>query len=292
MQSTLCYKSEIIQSIHLVSVVVRIIFSRYGEDDLCLSQYEFKLIEALCTFWANFEKITSILSGETYSTVNMACVFRSELASSLEEDENDLPEIVELKQNMRKNFDKRFPMSELISVGALLDPRCQNLVEVKNYLAANGTTSFELLKKLSQEFVHCCSSVPKPKNLNFVEELVERHSSLQFVKQTLRSESEVDREIYFLLSLAGNVEVDNIRMFWKSYAKQMPTLSILAKKVLCIPMTSTPSEGNFSIAGLIVNLRRSSLLPSNVNKILFIHNNYEFCKKIALNSLKIDDFQL
>lgn len=224
----------------------------------------------------------------------MACVFRSELSSLLEEDENDLAEIAELKQNMRSNFSNRFPMSELISVGALLDPRCQNLVDVKNYLAENGTISFGLLKKWAKEFVNFNDSVTKAqdKNLNFVEELEEKHSSLQFVQKTLQSEIDVDREIYFLLSLAGNVEVDNIRLFWKSYAKQMPTLSMLAKKVLSIPMTSTPSERNFSIAGLIVNLRRSSLLPGNVNKILFIHNNYEFCKKIALTSLKIDNFEL
>jgi len=266
---------------------------RYGENDLCLSQYEFKLIEGLCEFWKKFETITSILSGETYSTVNLACVFRSELQSSLEEDDKDIPEIAELKNNMRKNFDNRFPMSELVCIGALLDPRCQNLVDVKEFLTKNGTTAFDLVKKWTKG-IQFEKSLPKTKgnDLNLVEELVEKHSSLRYVKQTLMSENDVDREIFFLLSLAGNAKVDSIRNFWKIYSKQMPILSVLAKKILCIPMTSTPSERNFSIAGLIVNLRRSKLLPSNVDKILFIHNNYDFVKKIALQSFKLDNFQL
>lgn len=128
--------------------------------------------------------------------------------------------------------------------------------------------------------------------MNYVEELVEKHSNLQYVQNTVRSEVDVDREIHFLFSLAGNVEVKSIREFWKCYSKQMPILSILAKKNLCFPMTSTPSERNFSIAGLIVNIRRSSLLPCNVDKILFIHNNYEFCKTIAFKTLKMAQFEI
>jgi len=66
----------------------------------------------------------------------------------------------------------------------------------------------------------------KDKNLNFVEEMIEKH-----LKTTMRSEGDVDREIYLLLSLSSNVEVDQIRGFWKMYSKQMPTLSLLAKSV-------------------------------------------------------------
>ena len=56
-------------------------------------------------------------------------------------------------------------------------------------------------------------------------------------------------------------------------------------------MTSTPSERNFSTTGLILNSRKSNILPSNVDKILFIHNNYEFCKKIVnrLHEFELED---
>lgn len=134
-------------------IEINIVLQKYGREDLCLSTYEFKLIDALCTFWKSFEKISAMLSGEKFSTINMACVFRSELASLLEEDSFDMHEILELKRKMRHNFDVRFPLTELISVAALLDPRCQNLLDVKTFLTNEGTTAFELLKKWAKAHV-------------------------------------------------------------------------------------------------------------------------------------------
>ena len=54
-------------------------------------------------------------------------------------------------------------------------------------------------------------------------------------------------------------------------------------------MTSTPSERNFSISGLIVNSRKAALLPSNLDKMVFVHNNYEFYKNIAREKFEIQD---
>lgn len=132
---------------------------------------------------------------------------------------------------MRLNFDVRFPMSELICVGALLDPRCQNLLDVKNYLTSIGTTPFNVLKKWVAERVPKSFPIEKAKDkeLNFVEELLEKHSSLKHIQKTVQTELDVDKEIHLLMSLPGNVAVNSIRLFWKSYAKQMLILSKLAK---------------------------------------------------------------
>ena len=47
----------------------------------------------------------------------------------------------------------------------------------------------------------------------------------------------------------------------KSNCNRFPKLARAAKRCLCIPATSMPSERIFSTAGYIVNKRRSSLLP-------------------------------
>ncbi|KYN15224.1 hypothetical protein ALC57_12557 [Trachymyrmex cornetzi] len=61
----------------------------------------------------------------------------------------------------------------------------------------------------------------------------------------------------------------------------MPTLYKVAKKILCTPdATSMPSERVFSIAGLLINNKKSSVCPSTVNKVIFIHDNYKLCKQI------------
>ncbi|KAK0135825.1 Zinc finger BED domain-containing protein 1 [Merluccius polli] len=61
--------------------------------------------------------------------------------------------------------------------------------------------------------------------------------------------------------------------WWKQNGDRYPKLAFAAKHCLCVPATSTPSERIFSKAGYIVNKTRSSLLPENVDKLIFLAHN-------------------
>ena len=61
--------------------------------------------------------------------------------------------------------------------------------------------------------------------------------------------------------------------WWKENSSHLPHLQMLARKYLCIPGTSVPSERVFSKAGEIVQARRSNLKPKNVDMILFLNKN-------------------
>ena len=61
--------------------------------------------------------------------------------------------------------------------------------------------------------------------------------------------------------------------WWKENASRYPKLARAAKRLLAIPATSTPSERIFSKAGFIVNKHRSSLLPKNVDTLVFLAHN-------------------
>ena len=61
--------------------------------------------------------------------------------------------------------------------------------------------------------------------------------------------------------------------WWRNNEQRFPLLSVLARKYLCIPSTSVPSERVFSIAGHIVNAKRASLIPDNVNMLVFLSQN-------------------
>lgn len=61
--------------------------------------------------------------------------------------------------------------------------------------------------------------------------------------------------------------------WWEMRTTQYIHLSSLAKKILCIPATSVPSERVFSVAGNIINEKRSRLKPDNVNKLIFLYEN-------------------
>ena len=72
-------------------------------------------------------------------------------------------------------------------------------------------------------------------------------------------------------------EWDNLNplQWWTSSAMHYPCLSQLATKYLAPPDTSVPSEQAFSAAGNIVNIKRSYLLPDNVNMLVFLTANLQ-----------------
>lgn len=55
-------------------------------------------------------------------------------------------------------------------------------------------------------------------------------------------------------------------------------LSKAAKRIQSIPSTTTPSERIFSKAGFIISKTRSTLLPANVNKLVFLAHNLKRLK--------------
>ena len=64
-------------------------------------------------------------------------------------------------------------------------------------------------------------------------------------------------------------------MWWKTHSDKYPTLALVAKKYLCIPATSVPSERVFSNAGDIVTAQRSCLKPKHVDMLIFLKKNWK-----------------
>lgn len=62
--------------------------------------------------------------------------------------------------------------------------------------------------------------------------------------------------------------------FWRKNQHIYPRLATVAKAILAIPITSASSESAFSIAGCLIRSRRASIAPHRVEKVLFIHDNY------------------
>ncbi|CAF3429991.1 unnamed protein product [Rotaria socialis] len=60
-----------------------------------------------------------------------------------------------------------------------------------------------------------------------------------------------------------DLNCDDVLQFWQSSGGTFPYLKSLAQIILPIPATSTPSEQVFSTMGLILNAKRTMLLPEN-----------------------------
>lgn len=84
-----------------------------------------------------------------------------------------------------------------------------------------------------------------------------------------KSDVEIEIENYYNSS---NENENDVLKFWKC-ANNLKILQKLAKQVLNIPVSSATSERVFSTSGLILSERRTRLLSTNLDKLLFLHKN-------------------
>lgn len=73
--------------------------------------------------------------------------------------------------------------------------------------------------------------------------------------------------------LQGNVLSDPLA-WWQVQEKTLPLLSILARRMLCVPATSAPTERVFSVAGLTLSKNRASTLPQHASDLIFLHDSW------------------
>lgn len=88
--------------------------------------------------------------------------------------------------------------------------------------------------------------------------------------------SSLDEEVRRFFNQKHNGE--DALQFWKKNETHFPRLASIAKVLLCIPATSASSESAFSVAGCLLRKRRASIAPHKVQKVLFVHDNFDLLK--------------
>lgn len=108
--------------------------------------------------------------------------------------------------------------------------------------------------------------------------IVPAHSSIvnillaKHLQNTHESPSSLDEEVQRFTNQKHNGDDDALQ-FWRKNETNFPRLVLL-----CIPATSASSESAFSVAGCLLRKRRASIAPHKVQKVLFIHDNYDLLK--------------
>ena len=91
------------------------------------------------------------------------------------------------------------------------------------------------------------------------------------MKQTSTSNAVIEMRQYIQHKMIEQKEC--LILWWKENSHHYPCMTLLAKKDLCIPVTSVPSERLFSKTGQLVSARRNRLKPKHVNTYLFLNKN-------------------
>lgn len=126
-------------------------------------------------------------------------------------------------------------------------------------------------------------SVLHPRNFKKVYEskctdLEEWFDDVTFVSEEKESRAVViEREVSMHLGAKKSDEDLDLSLlqWWKKNQCVFSRLSILARKYLGIPSSSVPSERVFSLAGNIVNKKRSRIKPALVDSLIFLKMNMD-----------------
>ena len=74
--------------------------------------------------------------------------------------------------------------------------------------------------------------------------------------------------------------------WWKVNSANFPKLAMLARRVLCSPATSVPSERVFSTAGGTVTKLRATLDSESIDKLIFVNKRLKFLANQKTGSAK------
>ena len=109
------------------------------------------------------------------------------------------------------------------------------------------------------------------------------------VKEVHDLHKQIENEISAYLGMELSTIPDSPLSFWRQQEENLTNLSVLARNYLAI---SASSEGMFSIAGLLLNSKRSRMAPYKANLLSFLHDNYAkyfpITKRNKPNCIKCD----
>ena len=83
----------------------------------------------------------------------------------------------------------------------------------------------------------------------------------------------------------GETVLNNPLQWYRTHAKKFPHIAQLARRILCIPATSAPSERLFSAAGLTIAKDRANLLPDMAASLIFLHDAWEVADEYLARTL-------
>ena len=218
--------------------------------------------------------------------------------------------IRDFKPLLSATLDSRLPVNQLYICVFLLDPS-QLKIDINPYLTHNGTTKELVLLNMIKSFkINHISQADATGNAlpssssstNTISatalspSLLKRQLSIDYSNESVQNvkkirENLIQKHIPVHVPsaapivdeiekyLKSDVNCNDVLQFWQLSGDEYSHLKSLARIVLAIPATSTPSERVFSTTGLIFNAKRTMLLPENIGKIQVIHDNYNLLKK-------------
>ncbi|XP_038129439.1 E3 SUMO-protein ligase ZBED1-like [Cyprinodon tularosa] len=244
------------------------------------------VLESVNNALGPLQEFTDALSGEDYVSVSyLKPVLHLLRTATLAVTDQDTDLTKEIKSKALHYIEEKYSdpaTQELLDIASFLDPRFKtNYISEENVQFMKDRVKMEMEQLALKEQRACVKTHPMP--LSTEEEppstSTKRKRSLgSFFKavpasSTMQLEDTIKAELdNYLITPSIDGEQDPLA-WWRVHNVNFPWLSRLARKYLCIPATSAPSERLFSASGNIVTCQRASLKPARVDMLVFLAKN-------------------
>ncbi|CAL2228299.1 unnamed protein product [Prunus armeniaca] len=209
-----------------------------------LTEVEWQKLEKLNKFLKVFYDVTCLFSGTKYTTANLYFPQVFVVEDTLRKAKIDQDDFMRsMATQMMEKFDKYWKEYSLILAIA-----AESVVGI-------SSTSNSVRSHVDDMVSKECMDVMKEFDTFESEESVTSSQKSQL--QLYLDEPKIDRKINL-----------NVLDFWKANQFRYPELSILARDVLSIPISTVAYEASFSVGGRVLDQYRSALKPENVEALI------------------------
>lgn len=250
---------------------------------------DWKFASIVCEKLKLFYELTELFSGTKYVSANIffpkVCEIKLKM-KEWREDENVT--IREMSKAMIAKYDKYWTdVQGLMAIAVILDPRLKMTMLHACYIALLGeeeaeiyvSKSYEVLTNLinqyllqsDQECVGTSSSGASFTTTISATAVLSIFKSLAASKKTttiVKSKNELDRYLEEETLPHDENEYFDILGWWKVAGTRYPTLRLIARDVLAIPITTVASESAFSTSGRVLSEHRSRLTPQMLEALM------------------------
>ncbi len=260
------------------------------KTDLMPSDTEFSSMEVFVQVMKPLVTITEAIGAEKWVTIStVKPVLYKLLQSHLVNKSDDNALAKRMKSAMLSDLQMRYSSDDitmLLSKAAFLDPRLKALPFLPSTERDEVSAS---VKEEAVELAEFALAIQKEQEVMKEPPTKKRkgeHELFKIIDDIMNPEDANEDQPLVITNLQkANAEVTRYSSesstsgdplaWWKANSFRYPILCHVAKKYLCVPATSVPSERAFSSAGHIVNKKRACLHPSSVNMLVFLSENLQ-----------------
>ena len=258
------------------------------KGDLMPSDSEFDTMEKYVIVMKPLVEITEAIGAEQWVTIStLRPLLHKLLHVHLVGKSTDSKIESALKNTMRSDLQNRYVDDALVFLtkAAFLDPRFRML----GFL--DSSEREDVISRLKEEAITLAESVivqdesdDVPQTSRGIQRIKGEHKLMELLGDVVQGSTE-DQHLTITPFQKASLEISryngeattelNPLSWWKENLHRYPILSRLARKYLCIPATSVPTERAFSSAGNIVSAKRSCLQPDSVEMLVFLAENLQ-----------------